>query len=304
MSESKDIAASVRARLNNQARSTGELFQNLILRYAQERFLYRLGCSHHRDSFILKGATLFLLWEGAPHRRTKDIDFLRFGSSDEEELKKAITEVCTHTVEADGMAFDLDSLSISPIRELQEYDGHRIELMVSLGQAKFKLWMDVGFGDSVKPTKANWPSILDAPEPEINVYPREAVIAEKFHAIVKHGMANSRMKDFFDVHFLATNYEFLSTQVTDSISATFERRRDPLPDTIPVGLTEDFANDETKKKQWTGFLKKNAVSKLSLQEAVDVTRRFIWPLIKLVKSEKEETLVWEPGGDWRSKSDN
>jgi hypothetical protein len=136
VSDARDIAESVRARLNNQARSTGELFQNLLLRYAQERFLYRLGCSHHRDSFILKGATLFLLWEGASHRRTKDIDFLRFGSSDEEELKRAIIEVCSQTVDADGMAFDLDSLSISPIRELQEYDGHRIELLVNLGQAK------------------------------------------------------------------------------------------------------------------------------------------------------------------------
>jgi len=304
VSDARDIAESVRARLNNQARSTGELFQNLLLRYAQERFLYRLGCSHHRDSFILKGATLFLLWEGASHRRTKDIDFLRFGSSDEEELKRAIIEVCSQTVDADGMAFDLDSLSISPIREFQEYDGHRIELLVNLGQAKVKLWMDVGFGDSVKPTKTNWPSILDAPEPEINVYPRETVIAEKFHAIVKHGMANSRMKDFFDVHYLAMNNEFLSTQITDAISATFERRRDPLPDVLPVGLTNDFATDETKNKQWTGFLKKNAVSQLTLQESVEVTRRFIWPLIELVKSEEQDLLVWKPGGHWHRESDN
>jgi predicted nucleotidyltransferase component of viral defense system len=165
------MSASVRARLNNLSRSSGEMFQYLLTRYAQERFLYRLGKSEHKESFILKGATLFLLWEGVPHRRTKDIDFLRFGSSDPDQLKRVIEDICRVDVEDDGITYHADSIELGPIRENQEYDGYRVEITVSLGQARFKLWMDIGFGDDVAPAMVRWPTILDNEAPQIRVYP-------------------------------------------------------------------------------------------------------------------------------------
>ncbi|MBF0244830.1 MAG: nucleotidyl transferase AbiEii/AbiGii toxin family protein [Planctomycetes bacterium] len=249
---------------------------------------------------MLKGATLFLLWEGVPHRRTKDMDFLRFGSSDQNALKNVVLEICNQKAEDDGITFEMNSLVIGPIRAQQEYDGYRIEVMVSLGQARLKLWMDIGFGDKVKPNRVKWPSLLDAPEPEINVYPKEAVIAEKFHAMVEHGIDNSRMKDFFDLHYMATKHSFQSTAIIQAISATFGSRKVTLPEQLPIGLTDEFATNGMKNKQWTGFLKKNSSSDLKLPEAIQVIRNFLWPLVEHMRDGATDDLKWRPGGPWKA----
>jgi predicted nucleotidyltransferase component of viral defense system len=299
----KNISASVRAKLNNISRSTGEMLQYLMTRYAQERFLYRLGKTEHKESFILKGATLFLLWEGVPHRRTKDIDFLRFGSSDPLQLKKIIEEICTVRVEDDGIDYHADTIEIGPIRENQEYDGYRIVLVVSLGQAQFKLWMDIGFGDDVSPTTVSWPTLLDSDPPQIQVYPQESVIAEKFHAMIEHGMDNSRMKDFFDICHLAQHHSFRSEKIEKAIIATLDRRRIELPDQLPVAFTAEFYENEMKAIQWKAFLNKNSIKPSPFKETVEVVKGFVWPIILNAKSEHSLALEWNPCGPWHEISE-
>lgn len=298
MSAQKNMSASVRARLNNLSRNTGEMFQYLLTRYAQERFLYRLGKSEHKDSFILKGATLFLLWEGVPHRRTKDIDFLRFGSSDPEQLRRVISDICKVVVDDDGISYDSDSIEIGPIRENQEYDGYRVVIMVSLGQAKFKLWMDIGFGDDVSPTMVTWPTILDSAAPQIRVYPQESVIAEKFHAMIEHGMDNSRMKDFFDLYYLAKHHDFDSVTIEKAIRATLGRRRLGLPTELSVAFTSKFYENDMKVTQWNAFLKKNGIEHFSFTMAVQTVKEFVWPVIVNANLGKSDKLVWKAGGPW------
>lgn len=196
MSAPKDVGASVRARLLHLARERGDDLQLLLTRYANERLLYRLTRSRHHGSFILKGATLFTLWTGHPHRATRDVDLLGAGDPSEGRMRTIFAEVIDLDVGHDGLVFDAGSLVVGPIREDQEYGGVRVELLARLTAARVRLQIDVGFGDAVTPApmQVDLPVLLDFPSPRLLVYPRETVVAEKLDAIVQLGIANSRMK--------------------------------------------------------------------------------------------------------------
>lgn len=206
----KDHAASVRARLTHLARERNEDFQLMLSRYANERLLYRLATSKHGQHFILKGATLFTLWTGAPHRATRDLDLLGSGEPSVERVREAFAEVIAQPMPEDGVQFDSSSLKAGLIREGQLYGGIRVELVALLTRAKVRLQVDVGFGDAITPDPSvvDFPTLLDLPAPRLRAYPRETVIAEKVNAMVELGMANSRMKDFFDIAALARRFDF------------------------------------------------------------------------------------------------
>jgi predicted nucleotidyltransferase component of viral defense system len=209
--EPKDVGASVRARLLGLARERKEDFQLVLTRYANERLLFRLAQSPHASRFVLKGAALFTVWTGEPHRATRDIDLLGFGDPSEEALRSLFAEVLALEVAEDGVQFDLGSMTVGPIREDQEYGGVRIVLGAQLTSAKVRLQIDVGFGDAITPDAVvvSLPALLDFPAPRLRAYPRETVVAEKTEAMVKLGLANSRMKDFYDLVILSRMFEFL-----------------------------------------------------------------------------------------------
>jgi hypothetical protein len=200
-----DLAASVHARLLAYAKHHGEAFQDVLTRYGIERFLYRLSCTSARDTMCLKGALLFALWFDVPHRPTRDADFLGFGPADRSALEAVVHSACAIHA-PDGMAYDPASMRIHEIREEARYGGLRVTLMGALNKARCPVQLDVGFGDAVTPgpEDAVYPTLLDdLPPPRLHVYPRETVIAEKVEAIATLGMANSRMKDYFDLLALA-----------------------------------------------------------------------------------------------------
>ncbi len=147
----KNVAASVRQRLLNRARQTGEDFQLLFTRYAIERLLFRLAASVHRDAFVLKGAMLFALWTGEMHRPTRDLDLLGFGDAGEGRLRAVFEALCRIPVTDDGLAFVADSVVIEPIREDQAYGGQRVNVAVTLGQPRIVLQVDIGFGERYLP---------------------------------------------------------------------------------------------------------------------------------------------------------
>ncbi|MBU1239821.1 nucleotidyl transferase AbiEii/AbiGii toxin family protein [Myxococcota bacterium] len=209
-SQKKNIAASVRARLLNLARQRGDDFQLLLIRYANERLLFRLASSPYGEQFVLKGASLFTLWTGQPHRATRDIDLLGFGDPAGQHLRAVFTHVLSADVPDDGVLFDLSSLSSGPIREGQAYGGTKIEIDARVANALVHLKVDIGFGDAITPdaTLVEFPSLLDFPPPHLRTYPRETVVSEKLDAIVQLGLANSRMKDFYDRMVLAKNFDF------------------------------------------------------------------------------------------------
>lgn len=231
-------AQSIHDRLLARARTRGEDFNLILNRYAIERFLYRLSISDTHDAFVLKGALLFDLWFQDSHRPTRDADFLGFGAEDAEALQRTLQQVCG--VEADdGMRFDPDSVNVEAIRETARYGGLRARLMGRLGNARCSVQLDVGYGDAVTPAPQEviCPVLLDdLPAPHLRVYPRATVMAEKLEAIVSLGMANSRMKDYYDLLMLAREGVVDRKEAGEAIAATFGRRGTAIPDGVPVGL--------------------------------------------------------------------
>ena len=269
--------ASIRQRLLDRARIRGEDFQLVLDRYAVERLLYRLSISPHRDQFLLKGALLFALWFDQPHRPTRDADLLGFGPPEPERLAALVAELCA-IEDDDGLRFDVGSMAVEPIREEAAYEGLRIRLLAFLGDARCHVQWDVGFGDAVTPAPADvdYPVMLEGmPAPRLRVYPRETVFAEKLEAIATLGIANSRMKDYFDLLALLREGAMDNPVLTEAVRATFQRRGTALPDGVPFGLTDAFATDAQKQAQWTAFLRRNRLSAPSLDTAVNEIQFFV-----------------------------
>jgi predicted nucleotidyltransferase component of viral defense system len=220
-----------------------------------ERVLYRLAQTPHRDRFALKGALLVTTWFTDPHRPTRDVDFLGFGDSDPNAVFAVFRDVCAVPMD-DGVVIDLATLRIDRVRDELEYGGLRLRALASVGGARVRVTIDIGFGDSVEPglEELELPVLLDFPAPRLRAYARETVIAEKFQAMVMLGRANSRMKDFYDVWVLSRTYDFDGPRLPAAIAATFDRRNTALPIGVPDALTSDFANDPAKQAQWRAFV--------------------------------------------------
>jgi predicted nucleotidyltransferase component of viral defense system len=297
----KNTSASIRARLLALAQNKGEDYQRVLGRYAIERFLYRLGRSPYRDDFALKGATLFTLWTGQTHRPTKDLDLLGRGSSAIGDVEETIREIC-EIQEEDGIIFDSKSVEGTKIKEEDEYDGVRIKFQAELAGARIPMQIDIGFGDAVypEPELASFPVLLPLEAPLIRAYPREASIAEKFHAMVVLDIRNSRMKDFYDIWFMANTWTFDMTSLRKAIHASFERRGSTIPTGTPFALTEEFLNDPQKKQQWAAFVSRlNPGNKVpSFEEVGAMLRTFLLPCISGSSLTQPDIRTWTPDRHW------
>jgi hypothetical protein len=237
-------AASIRARLKQYADSNKEDFNLVLTRYGIERLLYRLATSEHAAQFVLKGALLFDLWYGQPHRPTRDADLLGFGPDDPHALAATFRSLCTMRVVDDGIQFDPASVRVGTIRTEARYAGVRVDLHATLDSARIVLQVDVGFGDAVTPAPQTvaHPSLLrDTPTAMLRVYPKATVVAEKLHAVCILGLTNSRMKDYFDLDLLLQDGELEDAELRRAVAATFERRQSRVPAELPIGLSEAFA---------------------------------------------------------------
>ena len=266
----RNVAASVRARLLNKARAEKLDFNLLLTRYALERMLYRLSVSEQRGQFLLKGALLFDLWFDVPHRPTHDADLLGFGSTEIPHLEKLFREISQIAVD-DGIVFDPASVAGSVIRKEAGYGGVRVDLRATLDGARIALQVDIGFGDVVTPAPEpiHYPVLLDdLPAPRLRAYPKYTVVAEKLHAICLLGMTNSRMKDYFDLWVLLTEEDLAPDELRRAVEATFARRRLAMPADLPIGLSDAFAQDPIKQRQWAAFFKKNGLAPRELAEVV------------------------------------
>ena len=299
----RNLAASVRQRLLNSAKHNGEAFDLVLTRYALERFLYRLGKSQYHNQFLLKGAMLFAVWDGAPHRPTRDLDLLGFGPSDLPQLEKIFQSICQEPVEPDGLEFLSNTLRVAEIREDQEYQGIRILFDAKLENAIIPIQVDIGYGDAVTPApeEITYPTVLDFPAPHLRAYPFYTVVAEKFQAMVWLGIANSRMKDFYDIWIIMRKFEFDGATLSQAIKATFERRNTLIPIEAPLALTQVFASDAAKQNQWNAFLRKNALSadSLTLADIITALHDFLMPLTMADTQGSTFDAVWHPGGPWQ-----
>ena len=287
--------ASVLARLLNLAKRRGDDYNLLLNRFALERLLCRIAASAHADRFLLKGALLFSLWYDQPHRPTRDADLLGFGPDDAETLITNFRDISAIDLD-DGIAFDPASVRADVIREDNSYGGLRVRLTGRIGNARCALQIDVGFGDAVtpKPQTVVFPVLLDdMAAPTLKVYPVYTVIAEKFHAMTVLGLANTRMKDFFDVAVIAQRTDLNGATLARAITATFTRRGTALPTEPPVALTEGFGNDDAKQRQWQAFLNKGRITAGSLPETVGLLHAFLWPATQVAASGSGATAAWK-----------
>lgn len=301
----RSIDTSVRVRLQRLAREQGEDFQLMLTRYANERLLFRLASSPHAGQFVLKGASLFTIWTGKPHRATRDLDLLGFGASDVEHVRKVFTEVLSLDVADDGVRFDIDTLVTGLIRDEQEYGGVRVEFVAHVTSARIRMQVDIGFGDAITPEAIviDFPTLLAFPSPRMRAYPRETVVAEKLEAMVQLGMANSRMKDFYDVAVLARDFDFDGDLLTRAIRATFERRKTPLPASLPVALTTTFSGDPMKRTQWSGFVRKAGINAASnLAETIVAVAAFAERPLLAAAQGKSYSGAWRAPGPWTSRT--
>jgi len=267
---SRNLAASIRARLKQHADAAKQDFNLTLTHYGLERLLYRLSISVHAPNYLLKGALLFSLWYDLPHRPTRDADLLGFGPDDIDSAIATFREICQIAVE-DGIEFDPASVKGALIRKEAGYGGVRVDLTAKLDSARIALQVDIGFGDAVTPAPEaiSYPVLLrDLPAPQLRAYPKYTVVAEKFHAICLLGMANTRMKDYFDLWVLLGENTLDQAELRRAIEATFNRRKMPMPTSLPAGLSDAFVADAIKQTQWTAFLKKNRLEAIALTDVV------------------------------------
>ena len=277
----QDLAASVRARLLNIAKAEQSDFNAVLVRYALERFLYRLGQSAHADHFVLKGAMLFNLWYAMPHRPTRDVDLLGFGASDLASIAQTFRQIVSVSA-TDGMVFDAASVVVDEIRKNAGYAGARVLVNAELARARCKVQIDIGFGDAVTPgpVDATYPVLLaDFAAPQLRTYPVYTVVAEKLHAMVLLGMTNSRVKDYLDVWILLEREVLDATVLATAIAATFKRRSTAVPTTLPIGLSDEFANDASRQALWAAFLQKNDLAAVPLGDVVTALRDTLQPAL-------------------------
>jgi len=288
MKSPSNVAASVRQRLLNKARSDNRSFNELLQYYAIERFLYRLSCSNSTHRFILKGALLLKVWETSEFRATMDIDMLGKTSNEEADILPLISDILAVKVDEDGMVFDPDSLHAEPITEDADYEGIRIRFRGSLDTARVVIQIDVGFGDIVYPApeEAYLPTILDFPAPELYCYTRESAIAEKFEAMVKLGFLNSRMKDFYDIWVLSRGFDFVGSDLAEAIRLTFKQRHCPIQESIEAFSTAFILE---KQAQWTAFRKRLGQDYIpsEFEEIVTHLRNFLAPITAMLAINKK-----------------
>ncbi|MEM7529988.1 MAG: nucleotidyl transferase AbiEii/AbiGii toxin family protein [Pseudomonadota bacterium] len=282
--EIKNLGASVRARLLNLSKVNMQSFDLVLTRFALERLLYRLSQSDHAERFVLKGAMLMMSWFDDPYRGTRDLDLLGFGDPGEEVMLATFRDILSQNAD-DGVKFHPDTLRVDRIREELEYGGLRLSVLASVGGARIKLTIDIGFGDALEPAPEiiEYPVMLDLPAPRLRGYARETVIAEKFQAMVALGRANSRMKDFYDIWILSQSFEFDGDRLARAIAATFARRGTAIPHELPDALTQAFAEDQLKQRQWEVFLDSVATARKPLQAVVQEIADFLIPISKRAK---------------------
>jgi hypothetical protein len=289
-----NVSASVLARLKNISEKENLDFNFLLLRYIQERFLARLAASKYVKKFVLKGGFLLLAYNIEKARPTKDIDFLGVNvSSERKELEKIIKEISSIKLD-DGIEFLSDSIKSEEIKEEAEYSGIRIRLTAKIGTARNTIQIDFGFGDIAipQPLLMDYPTLLNNKSAKVLAYSKETIVAEKFEAIVKLTTFNSRMKDFFDIVFLANEFDFNGSVLQSAISNTFQQRKTDLNSALEM-LNSDFGDQPNFKTSWEAFKKRiKLTSENSFKNVFSEIRQFLETIVKAEIENKTVDFTW------------
>jgi predicted nucleotidyltransferase component of viral defense system len=298
----KNIVASILARLRNQAQAQAVPFNQVLQFYAMERFLYRLSKSSHVDGVLLKGA-LLLRQAGIPRARpTMDIDLLRQGAGDRASLVSLVRDCISLDGDADGITFDANSIVVEDITKDTDYKGTRVRVAARMDNVRLNIQIDFGIGDAVfpGPRVIEYPSLLSGPPVKLRAYPLEAVVAEKFHAMVELDLANSRVKDFYDIWVYSRHTDFDGPTLAKSFAATFTRRNTALPTELPTALTSLYFESEDHIKQWQAFVRRISKPELAagFPDLVGDLAAFLMPPAIAAAHQESFQRKWHPSTGW------
>ncbi|WP_065752366.1 nucleotidyl transferase AbiEii/AbiGii toxin family protein [Bradyrhizobium paxllaeri] len=301
----RNPAASIRARLLAHARQHNDDYQRILTRYAIERLLFRLSLTEAAGRYVLKGAMLFVTWPEHVFRPTGDLDLLGQGDSDPAAITELFSRICQVEAPDDGIIFDRASLRVEQVREEDKYQGVRLSLRGELARAMIPVQVDIGFGDHVypRPTRHIFPSLLpDLPAANILMYPPETVVAEKFEAMIRFGVTNGRIKDFYDIWVTLRTFPFDLSGLVEAVGGTLRRRETAIPAEMPVGLMDEFARITEERGHWTGFLRRNppTIEPPPFAELQVELRRFFGPVIDGLAVPEGAQGRWDPAaGAWQ-----
>lgn len=297
----KNAAASVHQRLLQKARESSRPFNEILQHFAIERFIYRLSRTPQAERFILKGALMFSVWGGQVSRPTMDIDLLGRIDNSIEAIVAAMKDACGIETKADGLSFQSETITASRITEDAEYEGVRVRVRGNLGRARFLMQIDIGFGDVIVPgpIKVTYPTLLNFPAPKLKGYTKESTIAEKFQAMVKLGILNSRMKDFYDIWLLSRMFDFSGETLSKAIEKTFKNRNTQIPTASHI-FDPSFQHDRDKQVQWRAFVKKAKLRDApeTFEDIVATIRNFLEPIIAALCDRGKFYRSWRAPGRW------
>jgi predicted nucleotidyltransferase component of viral defense system len=278
--EKKNLPESVYNRLKNIALAKNRPTQEVLRYYAMERFLYRLGVSQHKSFFFLKGGLMLMVWDPATHRATVDIDLLAKANNSIENISRILREICSHPVLQDGIEFSSTDLILAESQIETEYTGLSARFSAHLHTAELPLRIDIGFSDKIfpKPANVDYPALLDFPSPELRGYTPETMIAEKLDTMVKLGLANSRMKDFYDVWTILNQFQIKPEKIAPVIREVFKNRKTIVRE-IPKAFSEAFYNTPKTLERWDSFLKGIGHNPMSFEEIIFEIRDFFLPIL-------------------------
>lgn len=246
---------------------------------------------------------LLRLWSKQPYRATLDLDLLRRGDRAFDAIRADLRAIIATPVPPDAVDFDGERIHLEAIRAEDEYAGTRATLPARSGKASLMLQIDMCLADAVWPAPQTcaYPTLLDFPAPELLVYPREAVVAEKLEAMVVLGERNSRIKDFFDLHYLASHFEFDRATLAEAVRRTFERRHTPISQQQPVALTREYWDNPSRPAQVRAFARRARITMPDdfAEECAHTLDTFLSPVLEGLLSRRTLAGSWPPGGPWR-----
>jgi len=297
-----DIQASIRDRLRNKAKETNRPLAEVLQYYGMERLLYRFSRSEYADQFVLKGALLFTVWQVPERRTTLDIDFLARYDNQVASIEAVMKDVCNVAVAPDGLMFDAKTVKGFKIKEDADYEGVRVKFMGYLERSHIPMQIDVAFGDIVYPKtrEIDYPVILDFPKPHLKGYPVESVISEKFEAMIKLGLLNSRMKDFYDIWLMMRQFNFDGTNLAEALRRTFRHRKTALPKGTPLFAEEIYDEESDRQTLWKAFLKKGNIRHApdKLSATAKYIEDFLVKPLTAVNKGLEFKEKWKTLGAW------
>ncbi|EPX83937.1 hypothetical protein Salmuc_01712 [Salipiger mucosus DSM 16094] len=292
-------------KLKNTAKKDGRFIPAVIEQYAYTGFLRRLAQSEWSDFFALKGGMMMIPITGNVSRPTQDVDLHGAKELSLEELKSALRDISAVDLgeNDDGVTFDIENINPDKDRTDGEMiSGAKVSFDAWVGKGKARVRIDVGYENAITPElkTVNFPGQLkEEGDVELEMYPIETSISEKFRAMVYYGRSNSRLKDFFDIQTFRTLSDFDADIVATALErscAKFGFSMPPL-DEIPA-LDTDPENAENFRKQWQVFINKNKLDATSFEQCQLEIREFLAPVVDYMNDEGPNPGRWDPDTGW------